>query len=237
MRDIDLIHVPAVGPPAEPVDNAYVRASPGGVLSTTTATDPAMGDTKAYGRPSVGGDFGPGRAAILGADADGGAADLAVDTVVTVTPPVVPTPPNLVHGRAANNTSFLNLYPWFKVPKEGLDQNNPNPPPAPSPSPPPPPPLHGISMPVMQLVGNDGTVQFSGPAADDAVVTLHFALDGGTEQTLDVPVAMGDTGTQIAAKVRNAVDPVFGIDADGTGGTVHVVGIGGNLTTFNVTIA
>jgi hypothetical protein len=129
MRDIDLIHVAAVGPPAEPVDNAYVAASPGGVLSSTTATDPAMTDTKAYGRPSIGGDFGPGRAAILGADADGGAADLAVDTTVTVTAPVVPTPPNpMALGRAANNTSFLNLYPWHKTPPQGMDQNNPNPP-------------------------------------------------------------------------------------------------------------
>jgi len=125
MRDIELIHVPAVGPPAEPVDNAYVRASAGGVLSTTTATDPAMTDTKAYGRPSLGGDFGIGRAAILGADADGGAADLAVDTTVTVTAPIVPLPPVVWPGRAANNASFLNLYPWHKTPPQGMDFNNP----------------------------------------------------------------------------------------------------------------
>lgn len=236
MRDIDLTHVAAVGPPAEPVDNAYVKASPGGILSTTTATDPAFTDTKEYGRPSLGGDFGPGRAAILGADADGGAADLAADTTVTVTAPIVPTPPIIWPGRSANNTSFLNLFPWHKTPPEGLDSNNPNPPVAPAPSPPPSPPS-GIDMPVLQLVGNDGTVQFSGPADRDAIVTLHYAIDGGPEQTIDIPVAMGDTGTQIAAKVRNTIDPTFGIDATGTGGTVDVVGLGGNLTTFNVTIA
>lgn len=126
MIDIQLIHVADTGAiPPEPVDNAYVRASPGGVLSSTAATDPAFTDTKAYGRPSLGGDLGIGRAAILGADADGGAADLAVDTTVTVTAPVVPTPPNPWTGRAANNTSFLNLFPWKKTPPQGLDQNNP----------------------------------------------------------------------------------------------------------------
>jgi hypothetical protein len=74
MRDIELIHVADTGGvPPEPVDNAYVRASPGGVLSSIVASDPAFGDTKAYGRPSLGGDFGIGRAAILGADPCGAA--------------------------------------------------------------------------------------------------------------------------------------------------------------------
>jgi len=221
--------------PAEPVDNAYVRASPGGVLSSTTATDPAFTDTKAYGRPSLGGDFGIGRAAILGADADGGAADLAVDTTVTVTAPVVPTPQIVWPGRAANNTSFLNLYPWHKTPPEGLDQNNPNPPPA---ADPPPPPLPtGVTITGNTLVGNNGNASFSGPASRNAIVTLTYAIDGGPSQQLFIGIAAGDTGSQIAAKVRNAIDAVVGLDADGTGGSVHVIGIGGSLTAFNLSVS
>jgi hypothetical protein len=130
MRDIELIHVPGIGPPAEPVDNAYVRASPGGVLSTSTATDPAFTDTKAYGAPSLGGEFGPGRALLLSGPADGGQAALDAAITIIVTPPVVPTAPVVWPGRAANNSSFLNLYPWHKTPPQGLDQNNPNPPPS-----------------------------------------------------------------------------------------------------------
>lgn len=238
MRDIELIHVPFPGDPgppvvpAEPVDNAYVRASPGGVLSSTTATDPAFADAKAYGRPSLGGDFGIGRAAILGADADGGAADLAVDTVVTVTAPVVPTPQIVWPGRSANNTSFANLYPWHKVPPEGLDMNNPNPPP---PAAPPPPPT-GITFSSV-LVGNNGNATFSGPALRNVIVTIEFSLNGGPVQQLIAMITTGDTGSQIAAKVRNVIDAFVGLDASGTGGTVNVIGIGGNLTAFNITLS
>lgn len=235
MRDIELIHVPAVGPPADPVDNAYVRASAAGVLSSTAATDPAFTDTKAYGRPSLGGDFGIGRAAILGADADGGAADLAVDTTITVTAPIVPTPPVVWPGRAANATTRLNLYPWFKTPKEGLDQNNPNPPPVADPPPPPPVPT-GVTLTGNVLVGNQGSAQFSGPASRDATVTLDFSLDGGPMQQLTIAIIAGDNGSQIAAKVRAVVDAFVGLDASGTGGTVNVIGIGGNLTAFNFTV-
>src|SRR5436190_20250601 len=204
MRDIELIHVPAVGPPADPVDNAYVRASAAGVLSTTAAVDPAFADTKEYGRPSIGGDFGIGRAAILGADADGGAADLAVDTTIIVTAPVVPTAPIAWPGRAANNTSVLNLFPWRKTPKEGLDQNNPNPPPAMA-DPALPPLPTGVTY-NSALAGNTGNATFSGPATRNAIVAVEFSLDGGPTQQLMVLIASGDTGSQIAAKVRAVVD-------------------------------
>lgn len=236
-RDLDIIPIPST--PADPeVDDAAYGSTEGAglIASDTTLTDPAFTDTKAYGRPSLGGDFSPGGRVVLGADADGGAADLGTDTTVTVEALTIPTPPNpMALGRSANNTSFLNLYPWHKTPPEGLDMNNPNPPPAPAP--PPSPPAHGISMPVMQLVGNDGTVQFSGPAQTSATVVLNYAIDGGPMQAITINIVAGDTASQIAAKVRNAVDATFGVDADGTGGTVHVVGIGGNLTSFNVTIS
>jgi hypothetical protein len=237
MRDIDLIPAPNV--PADPDvdDAAYGNTEAAGLIaSDTTLTDPAMTDTKAYGRPSSGGDYGPGRAAILGADADGGAADLAVDTTVTVTAPVVPTPQIVWPGRAANNTSVLNLYPWRKTPPEGLDQNNPNPPPAPPGPPPAPPPPTGVTH-SSTLVGNNGTATFSGPASRNAIVTVEFSLDGGPVQQLMAMIQTGDTGSQIAAKVRAVVDAFVGLDASGTGGTVNVIGIGGNLTAFNITVS
>jgi len=233
MRDIELIHIADTGAvPPEVVDAAFVAASPGGILDDTILTDPAMTDTKEYGRPSLGGDFGIGRAAILGADADGGEADLGTDTTVVVTAPIVPTPPIVWPGRAANNTSVLNLYPWRKVPPQGLDQNNPNPPPAAD----PPPPPTGVTY-TSTLAGNNGTATFSGPAARNSIVTVEFSLDGGPAQQLMVMIATGDTGSQIAAKVRNVVDAFVGLDASGTGGTVNVIGIGGNLTAFTITVS
>lgn len=162
MRDMTLIHIADTGAvPPEVVDYAYVKASPGGVLDNTTLTDPSFTDTKAYTKPSLGGELGIGRAKLLGAPADGGVAKLAAAAVVTVTAPVVPTPQIVWPGRAANNTSVLNLYPWRKVPKEGLDQNNPNPPagmadaPESPPEPPPEllaPPTEESESPVMKTM-------------------------------------------------------------------------------------
>jgi len=236
MRDLELTHVADTGAvPPELVDSAYVAAPPGGVLSTTALTDPSYGDTKAYTKPSLGGEFAPVHSALLSAPADGGKAKLDAVSVITVTPPVVPTPPVVWPGRSANNTSVLNLYPWRKVPKEGLDQNNPNPPPAADPPAPPPP--TGVTVSGNTLSGNNGNASFSGPASRNAIVTLMYAIDGGPSQQLHIGIASGDTGSQIAAKVRNAIDAVVGLDADGTGGSVHVIGIGGNLTAFNLSVS
>lgn len=227
MRDIELSPPPAT-------DDAYVADAPGGIPRNIVATDPSFADTKAYTVPSLGGEFGPGRTAILSAPADGGEAKLDAAVTVTVTPPVVPTPPVVWPGRAANATTRLNLYPWFKTPPEGLDQNNPNPPPAP---PGPPPAPSGVTITGNTLSGNNGNASFSGPAARNALVTLTYAIDGGPNQQLIVGIQAGDTGSQIAAKVRNAIDAVVGLDADGTGGSVHVIGIGGNLTAFNLSVS
>jgi hypothetical protein len=231
MRDIELL-------PAG--DAAYALPQPGGLPASTTLTDPAFTDAKAYGKPSLGGEFGPGHAALLSSTyVDGGEAALGEDIVYVAPPAPVATPAYALAGRSANNSSFLNLFPWFKTPKEGLDMNNPNPPPAPSPAPSPPPPpatAHGISMPVLQLVSNQGTVQFSGPAQTDATITIAYTT-GGVSGTFTVPIVSGDTASQIAAKVRNEVDSFVGLDASGTGGTVNVIGIGGVLTAFNVTIS
>lgn len=234
MRDIDTI--PVASDPADPAvdDAAYASPEGAGLINVdTTLTDPSFADTKAYGRPSLGGDFSPGGRTVLGADADGGAADLAADTTVTVEALTIPTPPNtMALGRAANNSSFLNLYPWFKDPKEGLDMNNPNPPPAADPPPTPPLAITGNT-----LVANTGSAHFAGPAAANAVITLTYAIDGGASQTLTINILAGDTTTQIGTKVRNAVDAVFGLDASGSGGNVTVVGLGGLLTAFHFTVS
>jgi hypothetical protein len=125
MRDIELTKAPLAIPDAAIDDKAYARPPAGGVFSDTTATDPSRTDSKAYFKVSLGGEFGPARSALLSQPADGGVANLAAATTVIVTPPVRPTPPNPWTGRAMNNTSVLNLYPWRKVPPQGLDQNNP----------------------------------------------------------------------------------------------------------------
>ena len=121
MRDLELTSA---------TDLAYTKPAPGGLPLVVTATDPSFADAKAYTKPSLGGEFGIARSLLLSAPTDGGKALLDAVAVITVTAPVVPTPPVVWPGRASNNTSFLNLYPWKKTPPQGLDQNNPNPPPA-----------------------------------------------------------------------------------------------------------
>jgi hypothetical protein len=227
MRDLELTSA---------TDLAYTRAAPGGLPVGTTAVDPSFTDTKAYTKPSLGGEFGTARSLLLSAPADGGKALLDAVAVITVTAPVVPTPPVVWPGRAANNTSFLNLYPWKKTPPQGLDQNNPNPPPAEDPPPPPPTPT-GVTVTGNVLTGNSGSASFSGPAARHATVTLDYAIDGGPMQHVTIAILVGDTGSQIAARVRAAVDAVFGLDASGTGGTVYVIGLGGDLTAFHISVA
>ena len=86
------------------------------------------------------------------------------------------------------------------------------------------------------LVGNTGNVAFSGPASRHATVTLDYAINGGPTQHVTIAVLSGDTGSQIAAKARAAIDAVFGLDAGGSGGTVNVVGLGGVLTAFSITV-
>lgn len=126
MRDIELIHIADTGAvPPEPVDAAYVAASPGGILDDTTLVDPSFTDTKEYTMPSLGGEFAPGGLPVLGAPSDGGQAKLDAAITITVTAPVVPTVPIVWAGRAHNPTTFLNLFPWHKSPPQGLDQNNP----------------------------------------------------------------------------------------------------------------
>jgi hypothetical protein len=85
-------------PPFRTGDTAYTRASPGGYASAAAVpTDPAYGGSDAaFAVPSLGGEFQPGSGAAAptaspitkGADADGGAADIAGAPRIDV-----PTPP------------------------------------------------------------------------------------------------------------------------------------------------
>jgi hypothetical protein len=90
-------------PPFRTGDVAYTRASPGGYASAAAVpTDPAYGGSDAaFAVPSLGGEFQPGSGMVAptsspitkGADADGGAADIAAaPRIGTPTPPTPPAP-------------------------------------------------------------------------------------------------------------------------------------------------
>jgi len=102
-------------PPFRTGDTAYTRASPGGYASAAAVpADPAYaGNDKAYAVPSLGGEFQPGSGMAAptssptskGADADGGAADIAAAPRIDVpTPPAPVVPPVL-----SVTVSFPNL--------------------------------------------------------------------------------------------------------------------------------
>lgn len=224
--------------PLNPEDDlAYTNPSPAAFPRDTTVTDPAFsGDDAAFEIPSLGGEFGPARVLVLSGPADGGQVGLLARPSRPGAPANQPLPPIVIPGLAGNPATRLNLYPWFKDPPEGLDMNNPNPP-EPPPPPPPPPLPSGVTITGNTLSGNTGNAAFSGPAARHATITLDYALDGGPTQQVTIAILVGDTGSQIAAKVRNAIDAVFGLDASGTGGTVNVVGLGGVLTAFHLSVS
>jgi hypothetical protein len=104
-------------PPFRTGDVAYTRASPGGYASAAAVpTDPAYAGTDAaYAVPSLGGEFQPGSGMAAptsspitkGADADGGAADIAAaPRIGTPTPPVPPVIPALSVQVAIPNLIF-----------------------------------------------------------------------------------------------------------------------------------
>lgn len=93
-----------ISPPFATGDTAYTRPAPGGYASAAAVpTDPAFaGADQAYAVPSLGGEFQPGSGKAAptnspiskGADADGGAADIAaaprLDVPPAPVPPVIP---------------------------------------------------------------------------------------------------------------------------------------------------
>jgi hypothetical protein len=99
-------------PPFKTGDVAYTRPAPAGYASTAaTPTDPA-GDV-AYAVPSLGGEFQPGSGApqptgnpiTKGADADGGAADIAAAPRLGA--PTPPTPPAAVELSGSVSGNFV----------------------------------------------------------------------------------------------------------------------------------
>ena len=104
-------------PPFRAGDTAYTRPSPGGYASAAAVpADPAFAGTdKAYTIPSLGGEFQPGSGTAApsnspiskGADADGGAADIAAAARIDVPPaPTPPTIPELSVVSSGNDIIF-----------------------------------------------------------------------------------------------------------------------------------
>jgi hypothetical protein len=121
MRDIDTLPVG---------DDAYTAPSPAGLPADTLAVDPSFADAKAYGMPSLGGEFGPGMVPVLSGPADGGFADLDAGATYVAPPALVkPQPASTLVGRAMNATFRTNLFPWFATPKAGLSSNRSSTPP------------------------------------------------------------------------------------------------------------
>jgi len=128
-------------PPFTAGDVAYTARAPGGYASAgSVPTDPAFGGADAaYAVPSLGGEFQPGSGKAAptgspiskGADADGGAADIAAAPRIDVPP--APTPPtpvalavtvsgkDLTFGGAADVAKTVTVS--FEVNDDGVTRN------------------------------------------------------------------------------------------------------------------
>lgn len=113
-------------PPFRAGDTAYTRAAPGGYASAgAVPADPAYaGNDKAYAVPSLGGEFQPGSGMAAptssptskGADADGGAADIAGAPRIDVpTPPAPVVIPPLSVTVSGFNLIFAGMADAAKV--------------------------------------------------------------------------------------------------------------------------
>jgi hypothetical protein len=107
-------------PPFATGDTAWTRRSPGGYANAAAVpTDPAYGGSdNAYIVPSLGGEFQPGSGKAAptsspitkGADADGGAADIAAAPRIDVpTPPAPVTPAALAVVVSGNDLTFTGV--------------------------------------------------------------------------------------------------------------------------------
>jgi len=128
-------------PPFRAGDVAWTARSPGGYASAAAIpTDPAFGGTDAaYTCPSLGGEFQPGSGMAAptgspiskGADADGGAADIAaiprIDAPTPPTPPVIPplsvtvSGTDLIFEGAADADGTVTV--TFEVNNDGVGRN------------------------------------------------------------------------------------------------------------------
>jgi hypothetical protein len=128
-------------PPFRTGDTAYTRASPGGYASAgAVPVDPAYGGTdNAYICPSLGGEFQPGSGMAAptsspitkGADADGGAADIAAIPRIDAPPaPVPPTIPALAAQVVGTDITFTGkataagtVTVTFEINNDGVGRN------------------------------------------------------------------------------------------------------------------
>lgn len=128
-------------PPFRTGDVAYTRASPGGYASAAAVpTDPAYaGSDAAFAVPSLGGEFQPGSGMAAptaspiskGADADGGAADIAaaprIDAPTPPAPPVIPALSvtvsgfNLIFAGAADAAKVVDVQ--YEVNDDGVGRH------------------------------------------------------------------------------------------------------------------
>jgi hypothetical protein len=109
-----------ISPPFRAGDVAYTARAPGGYASAAAVpTDPAFaGSDAAYAVPSLGGEFQPGSGVAAptgspiskGADADGGAADIAAAPRIDApTPPTPPTPVALAVTVSGTDLTFVGV--------------------------------------------------------------------------------------------------------------------------------
>jgi hypothetical protein len=130
-----------ISPPFRAGDVAYTARAPGGYASAAAVpTDPAFAGTDAaYAVPSLGGEFQPGSGTAAptaspiskGADADGGAADIAAAPRIDApTPPAPPTPVALAVEVSGTNLTFSGVADvaktvtvTFEVNDDGVGRN------------------------------------------------------------------------------------------------------------------
>lgn len=213
MRDVEL---------ANTLDTAYAALGAGQAADGALADPQLAGEDDGYQYPAIGGDFGIARALLVDGPTDGGAAALLTPPAVTVAAAPAPKPAYAMTGRSWNQSTYLNLYPWFKAPREGMDMNNP----------PAAPvalvedesaPDTGITADPVSIESGVGTVTFHGPSEIGATIHLAVTLAGLPTITVVVSVSAGMTASQIAAAIRSYINEnIEGLSAAGTGGSVIV---------------
>lgn len=228
MRDVDRLPVG---------DDAYTEASsagmpPDGDDDTDPETpdvplfeDPSFTDTKAYAKPSLGGEFGPGGVPVLSGPADGGADLLDDEVVLMAQPDPIPTPPFALAGRSRNPSTMRNLYPWLfgltgglrwdrdaeAAPASAPGSTSGTPPGAPL------PPQFELSGPTLN--NEMATFSFSGTATRHATVHATYVLNN---VHYDIPTSINalSTASQTAAAVRASLRANGLLTVTGSGGTV-----------------
>lgn len=210
MRDVEL---------ADITDDAYAQLGAGQAADGVLADPQLAGEDDGYQYPAIGGDYGVARALLVDGPADGGAAALLAPPAVTVPAAPVPKPAYAMTGRSWNQSTYLNLYPWKKAPREGMDMNNPPAAPVAGAS----APDTGISVDPVDIANGVGTVTFHGPAQIGATIHVAVTLADLPSVTVMVSISAGMTASQIAAALRSYINEnTESLSAAGTGGSLIV---------------